>query len=244
MLKLNTSLPQSTGNNQFNFIHKTAKLVNNLLNYVVGQVKVGGWPLVLKSKAILWGRMHNLILNNHNINLCRFGYIHPPASDNTPFMAGETFTIDIWLQVGGHYFDMAYPCFIEPVPPLLRQLKQVALTCHKATQQAAVYGAKLYSIANAAQNSVRNSPFHIIEEACGHGIGSQLHQLPDIAFSYNAHGLFSKLNEGIITLEPAISLLPQQIIIDNNLAYLNKRAPFLFVETMHLISKNGSHTLT
>lgn len=95
---------------------------------------------------------------------------------------GDLLSIDCGAVVDGWHADAAITVAIGDVPPEFRQLIDVTEQALQAGIAAMASGRRVRDISSAVAESVRGhgSRFGIVRGYTGHGIGSALHQDPDV----------------------------------------------------------------
>ena len=120
---------------------------------------------------------------------------------------GDIISIDCGAIVDGWHGDAA---ITVPVGTVDQELLDLARVCEESMWRgfaAAKLGGRLYDISAAIENHVRaNSSYGIVEDFVGHGIGSAMHQPPNVP-NLGRAGRGPKLVEGMaLAVEPMLTL--------------------------------------
>ncbi len=151
------------------------------------------------------------------------GYGHPPfpgticASVNNEVVhgipgprtlaEGDVISIDCGAIVEGWHGDAAITVPIGEVPDDVRQLLRVTEESLWRGMAAARLGGRVTDISHAIETYVRSQGrYGILEDYTGHGIGSQMHQPPNVP-NYGRPGRGPRLVEGLaLAVEPMVTL--------------------------------------
>jgi len=120
---------------------------------------------------------------------------------------GDVISIDCGAIVDGWHGDAAITVPVGEIKPELRRLLEV---CEEALWRglaAARLGGRLSDISHAIESHVRaEGNYGIVEEYVGHGIGTELHQDPQVP-NYGRPGKGPKLRKGLVlAVEPMVNL--------------------------------------
>ncbi len=120
---------------------------------------------------------------------------------------GDIISLDCGAIVDGWHGDAAITVGVGEVDPVLLELAKV---CEDAMWQgfaAAKLGGRLTDISHAVERHVRSvSSYGIVTDFVGHGIGSAMHQAPNVP-NYGRPGRGPKLVEGMaLAVEPMLTL--------------------------------------
>jgi methionyl aminopeptidase len=129
-----------------------------------------------------------------------------PRPDRT-IHEGDIVSIDCGAIVNGWHGDSAATVAVGEVPPELGELLRV---CEEALWRgiaAARLGGRLTDIGHAIETFVRSQGnYGIVEEYVGHGIGTEMHQDPQVP-NYGRPGRGPRLREGLVlAVEPMLNL--------------------------------------
>jgi methionyl aminopeptidase len=118
---------------------------------------------------------------------------------------GDVVSIDCGAIVDGWHGDAALTVPVGDVPPEALELMRVTEEAMWRGLAAARLGGRVTDISHAIETYVRSQgPYGIIEEYVGHGIGSAMHQPPNVP-NYGRPGKGPKLVEGLaLAVEPMI----------------------------------------
>ena len=120
---------------------------------------------------------------------------------------GDVVSIDCGAIVDGWHGDAATTIAVGAVPPEVTELMRVTEEAMWRGIAAARLGGRVTDISHAVEAHVRSQgSFGILEDYVGHGIGSQMHQPPNVP-NYGRPGRGPKLVEGLaLAVEPMITL--------------------------------------
>jgi len=93
---------------------------------------------------------------------------------------GDIVSLDLGLKLNGFYADTATTVALEPVEPQVAQLLAVTREALARGVAQACAGAYLADISAAVQRHVEAAGFNVVREFVGHGIGTELHEEPQI----------------------------------------------------------------
>ncbi|MFZ5933319.1 type I methionyl aminopeptidase [Pseudomonas sp. HS6-2] len=118
---------------------------------------------------------------------------------------GSIINVDITLEQGGYIADSSKMYSIGAISEDARRL--VDTTYHalwKGIEQVRP-GATLGDIGHAIQAHAETAGYSVVREYCGHGIGQQMHEGPEV-LHFGQRGMGMKLQPGMVfTIEPMIN---------------------------------------
>jgi len=118
---------------------------------------------------------------------------------------GDIIGLDFGLVYEGFFGDSAVTLAIGQVSDKAKKLMQVTKDSLYAAIDAARSGNTLKDIARAIEDTIRPHRYGIVKEFVGHGIGTKLHEEPQVA-NYEAGATNLKLRPGMtIAIEPMIN---------------------------------------
>lgn len=132
--------------------------------------------------------------------------VHGIPSEKRVLKAGDIVSIDCGVVLDGYYGDAAITVPVDDsVNPEVRKLLEVTeASLYKGIEQA-VIGNTIGDVGAAVQEWVEASGFSVVREFVGHGIGTKLHEEPQIPnFGDRGHG--ARLREGmVLAIEPMVN---------------------------------------
>ena len=119
--------------------------------------------------------------------------------------SGDIVNFDITLEKNGYIADSSKTYLVGEVPPAARRLVQMAYEAMWKGIQAVRPGATLGDVGHAIERHARRSGYSVVREYCGHGIGREMHEEPQVLhWGRPRTGL--ALREGMVfTIEPMIN---------------------------------------
>jgi len=118
---------------------------------------------------------------------------------------GDIVNIDITVIKDGYHGDTSKMFFVGDVSPMARRLTQVSHECMWIGIEMVKPGVRLGDIGHAIQDHAEENNFSIVREYCGHGIGRQFHEEPQV-LHYGKPGTGLSLEPGMIfTIEPMVN---------------------------------------
>lgn len=127
----------------------------------------------------------------------------PAASD--VLHSGQIVNFDITLEKNGYIADSSTTYLVGDVSYPARRLVH---TAYQALWQGIAVvrpGARLGDIGHAIARFAREHGYSVVKEYCGHGIGQQMHEEPQV-LHYGHPGTGTVLEEGMVfTIEPMIN---------------------------------------
>lgn len=106
--------------------------------------------------------------------------VHGIPSRKVVVRDGDIVSIDFGVKYKGYYGDAAVSLAVGSVDSLRRQLLQVTREALYRGIRQAVAGNRINDISAAVQEHVEQHGFSVVRQFVGHGIGSQLHEAPEI----------------------------------------------------------------
>ena len=125
--------------------------------------------------------------------------------------SGDIINIDITVIKDGYHGDTSKMMFVGDPPILARRLTQV---CHDAMCigiEMVRPGVHLGDIGHAIQQYVEKHNYSVVREYCGHGIGREFHEDPQV-LHYGKPGTREQLVPGMtFTIEPMVNAGKRQV---------------------------------
>lgn len=118
---------------------------------------------------------------------------------------GDIVNFDITLEKNGYIADSSKTYLVGAVPPSARQLVQTAYKAMWKGIQAVRPGATLGDVGHAIERHARRNGYSIVREYCGHGIGREMHEEPQV-LHWGKPRTGVVLREGMVfTIEPMVN---------------------------------------
>lgn len=118
---------------------------------------------------------------------------------------GDIVNFDITLEKNGFIADASKTYLVGNVSPAARRLVQVTYEAMWKGIRAVRPGARLGDVGHAIERHARRSGYSVVREYCGHGIGREMHEPPQVLhWGQPQTGL--ALREGMVfTIEPMLN---------------------------------------
>ncbi|RRV41412.1 type I methionyl aminopeptidase [Pseudomonas sp. p106] len=118
---------------------------------------------------------------------------------------GSIINVDITLEQGGYIADSSKMYCLGPVSDEARRLVDTTYEALWKGIEQVRPGATLGDIGHAVQAHAEAAGYNVVREYCGHGIGQQMHEGPEV-LHYGQRGMGMKLKPGMVfTIEPMIN---------------------------------------
>jgi methionyl aminopeptidase len=130
--------------------------------------------------------------------------IHGIPNDR-PLAEGDILSIDLGAKLDGFFGDSAVTVPVGRVSKAAEQLLAVTRESLERAIGVVRAGARVHDIGAAVQQHVEAHGFSVVREFVGHGIGTSLHEDPQIP-NYGTAGRGSRLAEGmVLAIEPMVN---------------------------------------
>src|SRR5712675_3599487 len=195
-------------------MRRSGQLVRQVLNHVKELVKPGATTMDLEKAA------EKLIAElgatpafkgyyDYPCVLCTSvneEIVHGIPSEKRTLKDGDIVSIDCGVVLEGYYGDAAITVPVsESVKPELRKLLTVTEeSLYRGIDQALI-GNSVGDVGAAVQEHVEAAGFSVVREFVGHGIGTKLHEEPQVP-NFGSKGQGARLREGmVIAIEPMVN---------------------------------------
>jgi len=131
--------------------------------------------------------------------------VHGIPSEKRVLKAGDIVSIDCGVVLDGYYGDAAITVPVVEVSPELTKLLEITEASLYRGIEAARVGNTVGDVGAAVQELVEANGFSVVREFVGHGIGTRLHEEPQVPnFGTRGHG--ARLREGmVLAIEPMVN---------------------------------------
>lgn len=236
-------------------MRRSGQAVREILEYVRGLVKPGVSTMDLENAAA--ARMHEMGVKpafkgyrGYPAVLCtsvNSEVVHGIPSAERVLREGDIVSIDTGVVIDGFYGDSATTVAVgEKVNPKTQKLLKVTEKSLQRGIEAVKAGATLGDIGAAVQQAVEAEGFSIVREFVGHGIGTRLHEDPQVP-NYGRSGQGQKLREGMVfCIEPMVNAgRPEvQVLDDGWTAVTEDGSLSAHFEHTIAVTKDGALILT
>src|ERR1700761_348451 len=132
--------------------------------------------------------------------------VHGIPSEKRVLRDGDIVSIDTGVIIDGFYGDSAITVAVgEKVNPSTKRLLEVTRASLERGIEAIKPGATLGDVGAAVQEVVEAEGFSVVRDFVGHGIGTRLHEDPQVP-NFGRRGQGQKLREGmVIAIEPMVN---------------------------------------
>ncbi|MCW4629889.1 MULTISPECIES: type I methionyl aminopeptidase [Marinomonas] len=199
---------------EIDFMRESGKLLARVFHMLDDFVKEGVSTLEINNKVEDFIRHE---LNARPASLGQYGYefvlnssinevvCHGVPSDNQRLKAKDIVNLDITLEKNGFIADSSKMYVMSDANPIAKRLVKTTYEAMWVGIKKVKPGATLGDIGAAIQSLAESKGYSVVKEYCGHGIGRDMHEEPQI-LHYGKAGTGMTLEEGMtFTIEPMIN---------------------------------------
>ena len=125
---------------------------------------------------------------------------------NTILREGDIVSVDLGAILDGYHGDMARTFAVGQISAQAQRLIDVTRECFEVATRAAIPGNRIGDIGYAVQSLAEGQGYGVVRDLCGHGIGTQMHEDPEIP-NYGRAGRGIRLEAGmVLAIEPMINI--------------------------------------
>jgi len=130
--------------------------------------------------------------------------VHGIPSDRK-LREGDIIKIDCGATLDGYVGDAAITVPVGKVSPDIENLLEVTRASLFRAMEKMVPGNRLYDVSYAVQEFVEEKGFSVVRDFCGHGVGQQMHEDPQVP-NYGRPGTGPRLKDGwVLAIEPMVN---------------------------------------
>jgi len=137
--------------------------------------------------------------------------VHGIPSRQTKVREGDIVSVDFGTKYKGFYGDSAMTI---PVGAISKRVRQLLLVTEEALGKAIAQvqiGNRVADISRAVQDHVEEQGFSVVRQFVGHGIGTNLHEAPEIPNYYQKKASPRLLEGMVVAIEPMVNLGKEKV---------------------------------
>jgi methionyl aminopeptidase len=173
--------------------------------------------------------------------------VHGMPNPKRVLKKGDIVSIDTGVSLNGYFGDSALTVGIGELSEQAKKLMQVTRDSLELAIGQVREGNRLFDICGAVENHVLSNGFSIIREYVGHGIGTQLHEEPQIPNYIDRRNENPRLREGmVLAIEPMVSAgKPEAKVLKDKWTAVTKDGSYsAHFEHCVAVTSNGPWVLT
>ena len=160
---------------------------------------------------------------------------------------GDIINVDCTTILDGYYADASRMFVIGKTTPEKQKLVDVAKECMDIGAEVCKPYSFVGDIGNAIQHHAHKNGFTVVRDLCGHGVGLEFHEEPDIVH-YGKKGTGMLLVPGMVfTIEPMVNMGDWEVFIDEDDGWTvvtEDELPSAQWEHTYVMTENGLEILT
>jgi methionyl aminopeptidase len=132
--------------------------------------------------------------------------VHGMPSQKRLLKSGDIVSIDTGVQLSGYYGDSAVTIGVGEISGEARRLMDVTRESLELAIDKARPGNRLFDICGTVERHVTANGFSVVREFVGHGIGTHMHEEPQIPNYVDRRGENPRLKPGmVLAIEPMVN---------------------------------------
>jgi len=133
--------------------------------------------------------------------------VHGMPSSKRKLKKGDIVSIDTGVQLNGYFGDSAITVPVGEVSEPVQRLLAVTREALEMAIQNVRAGNRLFDVCGTVEKHVTGNGFSVVREMVGHGIGTSLHEEPQIPNYIDRRNENPRLREGmVLAIEPMVNL--------------------------------------
>ena len=173
--------------------------------------------------------------------------IHGMPSPKRKLKLGDIVSIDTGVLLNGYYGDSAITVPVGEINDSVRRLLKVTQESLEMAIDRARAGNRLFDICGTVEKHVTSNGFSIVREFVGHGIGTSLHEEPQIPNYVDRRGENPRLKPGmVLAIEPMVNAgKPETKVLSDKWTAVAKDGSYsAHFEHMVAVTDNGPWVLS
>lgn len=173
--------------------------------------------------------------------------VHGMPSAKRVLKAGDIVSIDTGVELDGYFGDSAITLPVGEVSAQVRRLLEVTQEALDLAVEKVRLGNRLFDICGTIERHVTSNGFSVVREFVGHGIGTQLHEEPQIPNYVDRRNGNPRLKEGmVLAIEPMVNAgQPESKVLRDRWTAVTKDGSYsAHFEHCVAVTSNGPWVLT
>ena len=198
--------------NDFKKLRNAGRISSKCLDYIKDKIKPGITTQDINQMCVKFLSKHNaysapLFYRGFPKSICtsvNHVVCHGIPSDKT-LNEGDIVNVDVTSLVEGYHGDTSRTYCVGQVSVKAKNLVETTKEALDRSIKILKPGIHLGNIGNEIQTYVENKGYSVVRDFCGHGVGREFHEEPNI-LHYGKNGTGPKLQEGMVfTIGPMIN---------------------------------------
>lgn len=173
--------------------------------------------------------------------------VHGMPSPKRVLKKGDVVSIDTGVELNGYYGDSAITVAVGEVNGRVEKLLRVTEEALELAIGQMRLGNRLFDVCGTIQRHVESNGFSVVREFVGHGIGTQMHEEPQVPNYVDPRGENPRLKEGmVLAIEPMVTAgRPETAIARNRWTGVTRDGSYAaHFEHCVAVTANGPWVLT
>lgn len=173
--------------------------------------------------------------------------VHGMPSVRRKLKLGDIISLDTGVQLDGYFGDSAITVAVGEVNDSVKRLLKITEESLELAIDLVRSGNRLFDVCGTVEKHVTAHGFSIVREFVGHGIGTSLHEEPQIPNYVDRRGENPRLKPGmVLAIEPMVNVgRPDTTVLSDKWTAVAKDGSYsAHFEHMVAVTENGPWVLT
>lgn len=173
--------------------------------------------------------------------------VHGMPSVRRKLKLGDIISLDTGVQLDGYFGDSAITVAVGEVNDSVKRLLKITEESLELAIDRVRSGNRLFDVCGTVEKHVTAHGFSIVREFVGHGIGTSLHEEPQIPNYVDRRGENPRLKPGmVLAIEPMVNVgRPDTTVLSDKWTAVAKDGSYsAHFEHMVAVTENGPWVLT
>jgi methionyl aminopeptidase len=143
--------------------------------------------------------------------------VHGMPSGKRILKKGDVVSIDTGVSLNGYFGDSAITVPVGEIPPQVQKLLDVTRESLELAIGKVKPGNRLFDVCGTVEKHVVDNGFSVVREMVGHGIGTKLHEEPQVPNYVDRRNENPRLKEGmVLAIEPMVNMGRAEMKMQSN----------------------------
>ena len=173
--------------------------------------------------------------------------VHGMPNAKRVLKKGDIVSIDTGVKLDGYYGDSAITVPVGEISEQTQKLLRVTRESLEMAIDRVRSGNRLFDVCGTVEQHVKSNGFSVVREYVGHGIGTQLHEEPQVPNYVDRKNENPRLKPGmVLAVEPMVNAgRPEAVVLQDKWTAVTKDgSPSAHFEHCIAVTENGPWVLT